>query len=403
MKHPLHISRRASAIAPSATLAVANRAAELRAEGKQVLDFSAGEPDFKPPAAVRRAVAEMSEHEPMRYAPVPGTPALRDAVAAELGRVHGRSFARNEILVSNGAKHSLANLFLATLDPGDEVVIVAPYWVSYPEMVGLAEGKPVFVETRREDGWRLRPEALERVLGPKTRFLILNSPSNPTGAGYRAEDLRLVGEVLTRAAPQAYIVMDDIYRKLVYGGFQHVSAFRALEGITDQIVVVDGVSKTYAMTGYRIGFLAGPAPVIAAASKIQSQTTSGAATVAQRAALVALTDATVEDDVKTMLEAFTRRRRTMLDGLSSAPGLQVSEPDGAFYVFADVSAHARAGASFEDDIALATWLLEEKLVATVPGTPFGAPGHLRLSYATDDETIAEGCRRIFAAFESLSR
>lgn len=401
MSQELVISKRAAAIKPSATLAVSGRAAELRAEGKQVLNFSAGEPDFKPPDAVRTAVAAMSEREVMHYTAVPGTPQLRDAVAHELSQVHGRPFARAEILISCGAKHSLANLFLATLDPGDEVVIPAPYWVSYPDMVGLAEGVSVVVPTRRTEGWRMSPEALEAALGARTRFVILNSPSNPTGAGYRAEDIRALGEVMRHKAPAAYLVVDDIYRKLVYGDFVHTSAFVAWKGISDQIVVVDGVSKTYAMTGHRIGFLAGPKHVVAAASSIQSQTTSGPATLSQHAALVALTDPSVAADVATMHEAFTRRRRLMLDGLASAPGLEVAPPDGAFYVFVDVSRHVGPAARHADDVALATWLLEEKLVATVPGTPFGAPGHLRLSYATSDETIREGCERISAALSSL--
>lgn len=397
----LAISKRAAAIKPSATLAVSGRAGELRAEGKQVLNFAAGEPDFKPPKAVRDAVSEISQTEAIGYAPVPGLPQLRDAIAAEFQQVHGRSFERGEILVSCGAKHSLANLFLATLDAGDEVVVVSPYWVSYPDMVGLAGGRAVVAKTTKQDGWRLRPEVLEAALSDKTRMLVLNSPSNPTGAGYGADDLRAIGEVMAKKAPQAWVVVDDIYRKLVYDGFTHTSVFEAFKGLTDQIVIVDGVSKTYAMTGWRIGYMAAPKSVVSAASRIQSQTTSGAATVAQRAALVALTDPSVGADVASMHEAFTRRRGVMLEGLAPAPGLEVGPPDGAFYVFPDVSRHVGAGARHANDVELATWLLEEKLVATVPGTPFGAPGHLRLSYATDDETIAEGCRRIVDALSSL--
>jgi aspartate aminotransferase len=395
------ISKRALAIKPSATLAVSARAGELRAAGKKVLNFSAGEPDFKPPRAVRDAVAELSREQPVRYAPVPGTPALRDAVAATLGAFHGRRFERNDVIVSCGAKHSLANLFLATLDPGDEVVIPAPYWVSYPDMVGLAEGKPVIVSSTRAQGWRVSPDALEAGLGPRTRFVVLNSPSNPTGAGYRVQDIRALGEVLVARAPQAWIILDDIYRQLTYDGYEAVSAYRALEGITDQIVIVDGVSKTYAMTGWRIGFTAAPASVVAAMGRIQSQTTSGAATPAQHAALVALTDPSVAKDVEEMRAAFARRRALMLDGLAAAPGVEVSPPDGAFYVFADISAHCGPQAKHASDIALATWLLEEKLVATVPGTEFGAPGHLRLSYATSDDEIVEGCARIREALSSL--
>jgi len=395
------ISKRAAAIKPSATLAVSAKAAELRAAGKEVLSFAAGEPDFKPPTAVREAVSEASLQQPIRYAPVPGTPALRDAVAEELGAFHQRSFARNQILVSCGAKHSLANLFLATLDPGDAVVVGAPYWVSYPDMVGLAGGVPVTVSTTREAGWKLTPESLEPVLGPKTRIVILNSPSNPTGAGYSAQELRALGEVIAKKTPQAWIVTDDIYRNLVYDGFEATSAFVAMKGITEQIVAIDGVSKTYAMTGHRVGYMAGPTDLISAASRIQSQTTSGAATLSQRAALAALTDPSVPAEVEAMRTAFARRRTLILEGLGQAPGVEVRRPDGAFYVFADVSRHVGAGAKHATDIELATWLLEESLVATVPGTPFGAPGHLRMSYATDDASIEEGCRRVAKALSSL--
>ena len=395
------ISARAEAIKPSATLAVSGRAGELRAEGKEVLNFAAGEPDFRPPTAVRERVAEFSRNEAVRYAPVPGLPALRDAVAKEHSELHGRSFARGNVLVSCGAKHSLANLFLATLDPGDQVVVCAPYWVSYPDMVGLAGGNAVSVSSTRENGWRVEPSALEAVVGPKTRFLILNSPGNPTGTGYSADHLRALGEVLAKKAPEAWLVVDDIYRQLVHGGYEAPSAFRALDGVMDRIVVIDGVSKAYAMTGWRIGYTTAPEPLIKAMARIQSQTTSGAATPGQHAALTALTDPSVRPEAQEMAKAFSRRRDVMLAGLGKASGVEVSPPDGAFYVFADVSAHVGSGARHATDVELATWLLEEKLVATVPGTPFGAPGHLRLSYATDDETITEGCRRIADAFSGL--
>lgn len=401
MSDAVPISRRAQRIKPSATLAVSGRAGELRAEGKQVLNFAAGEPDFLPPQAVRAAVAERSATTRVGYAPVPGLPQLRDAVAAELSAVHGREFSRSEILVSCGAKHSLANLFLATCDAGDEVVIVTPYWVSYPDMIGLAEATPVVVQTNAATGWRLTPELLEAALTPRTKFVVLNSPGNPTGVGYDAAQLRALGEVIARCAPQAWVVVDDIYRKLVYDGFEHASAIRAFDGLTDRVIVIDGVSKTYAMTGFRIGFLAGPPALVSAASRIQSQMTSGAATPSQYAALVALTDPTVAADTQAMHEAFTRRRTVMLDGLAAVSGVSVQPPDGAFYAFADVSRHVGEGCKHADDIALATWLLEEKLVASVPGTPFGAPGHLRLSYATADETIRDGVGRIAEAIGSL--
>lgn len=400
MKAPISI--RAARIQPSATLAVSSRAGELRAEGKQVLNFSAGEPDFSPPRAVSLAVAAAAQAGPIHYAPVPGTPALRDAVAKTLSEVHGRTFGRAEILVSCGAKHSLANLFLATCDPGDEVVIPSPYWVSYPDMAGLADAVPVFVPSTRADGWRVRPEALEAALTERTRLVVLNSPSNPTGAGYREQDLRALGEVIAHRAPQAFILCDDIYRDLVYDDFTYVSPIRVLgEELAQRVIVVDGVSKTFAMTGYRIGYFAGPKELVSAASSIQSQTTSGAATLSMVGALAALTDPSVPAEVAAMKEAFTRRRTLVLEGLAQIPGAEVLPPDGAFYVFVDVSRHCGPKARHADDLELAQWLLEEKLVATVPGSPFGAPGHLRMSYATDDATLTEGLSRIADAFASL--
>ncbi len=396
------ISTRAARMKPSATLAVSGRAGELRAEGKQVLNFSAGEPDFSPPSAVSRAVAEAAQAGPIHYAPVSGTPALREAVARIMSETHGRLFTSAEILISCGAKHSLANLFLAICNPGDEVVIPSPFWVSYPDMASLAEATPVFVPTTRADGWRARPEALEAVLSERTRLIVLNSPSNPTGAGYREAELRALGEVILAKAPRAFIISDDIYRDLVYDGFTYVSPMQALgPELAARVIVVDGVSKTFAMTGYRIGYFAGPKSLITAAAAIQSQTTSGAATLSMHAALVALTDPSVPVEVEAMTQAFTRRRTLVLDGLREVPGIDVLPPDGAFYVFVDVSRHAGPKARHGDDIELAQWLLEEKLVATVPGTPFGAPGHLRMSYATDDASLEEGLSRIADAFRSL--
>ncbi|MDC0666794.1 pyridoxal phosphate-dependent aminotransferase [Nannocystis radixulma] len=388
-------------LSESPTLAMSARAKELKAQGKAVLDFSAGEPDFRPPAAVTAAVTEYLQTKPVHYAPVPGMPALRDAAAAEFARYHGRAVTRGEVLVSCGAKHSLANLFMVTLSPGDEVVIPAPYWVSYADMVRLGDGVPVIVPTRREDGWRLQPDALAAALTERTRFIILGNPTNPTGAGYPAGLLRQLGEVMARVAPQCWLLVDDIYRRLVYGGFEHVSAFATLADVTDQIVIADGVSKSYSMTGYRIGFLLAPANVVAAASRLQGHVTSGAATPSQIAALAALTDPSCEAAVQDMHAAFTRRREFMLAGLQALPGLDVVAPDGAFYLFCDVSRHLGPGTQFADDIAFATWLLEQKLIGSVPGTAFGAPGHLRLSYAAADETLRDGLQRLGEAFAAL--
>lgn len=403
MSHDIAINRRASALKPSATLAVSARAGELRAAGKQVLNFSAGEPDFRPPAAVTEAVRAKLASERVAYAPVPGMAALRDLAARELEAFHGRPFARDEILISCGAKHSLANLFNVTLEPGDEVVIPTPYWVSYPAMVEVAGGTPRFVETSPAQGFKVDPAALEAALGPKTRFVVLNSPSNPTGVGYAETELRALGETIARKAPQAWILCDDIYRKLVYGDFVQASARAVLEGVTDQLVFVDGVSKTFAMTGYRIGILAAPPAVIKAASAVQGQSTSGAATPSQWAAVAAYEDrdGAVTAEVSRMREAFASRREVMLEGLAAVPGVETVAPDGAFYVFPDFGAHVKAGGPFADDVALATWLLEEKLVATVPGSAFGAPGHLRLSFATNEDEIKDGVGRIRDAIASL--
>ena len=338
----------------------------------------------------------------MHYAPVAGLPELRDAAAAELSEYHGRRFDRSEVMVNCGAKHSLANLFLVTLEPGDEVVIIAPYWVSYPEMVSLAGGVTRVVSAAVEDGWRVRPEALAAALGPKTRYVVVNSPSNPTGAGYSAADLLALYEVIEACAPQAWIICDDIYRKLVYDGFEHASAFRTLAGRSEQIILVDGVSKSHAMTGYRIGFLAAPPPVIAAASRVQGQMTSGAATPSQIAAIAALTDPACGAAIADMRDAFARRRALILDGLATIPRIRVHPPEGAFYVFIDVGELLGEGRGLADDIALATHLLERTLVATVPGSAFGAPGHLRISYATSDEALSEGLSRIHDALAEIA-
>ncbi|MBC8072975.1 MAG: pyridoxal phosphate-dependent aminotransferase [Deltaproteobacteria bacterium] len=380
---------------------MAARAQQLRAQGRTVYDFSAGEPDFRPPTAVREAAAEFVRERAIHYTAVAGMPSLREAVAAELSAYHGVPITPSRVLISCGAKHSIINYLLATLDPGDEVVIPTPAWVSYPEMVTLAEGNPVMVATTAAQGWKLQPEALAAVLTPRTKVLMLNSPSNPTGAGYRAEELRALGEVLARHAPQAWVLSDDIYRQLCYAPHQHASTVRALGGISDRVVLVDGVSKTYAMTGWRVGFLVAPEPVITAATRVQGQMTSGPATPSQHAALVALTDASVAAEVNAMCESFARRRDTMLAAIRSIDGVDIVAPDGAFYAWVDVS--KLLGGALADDVALASWLLDEHGVATVAGSAFGGPGHLRLSYATDDDSIAAGCTRLCQALATRAR
>ena len=395
------ISKRAAVLRPSATFAMAARAAALRGQGRHVFDFSAGEPDFAPPVAVREAVAKLVRERPIGYTPVAGMAALREVVAAHLSAYHGTSISPSRVLVSCGAKHSIANLLQATIDPGDEVVIPVPAWVSYPDMVRLAEGVPVLAPTLPEHGWRLQPDVLAKLVGPRTRMLVLNSPGNPTGAGYRAEDLRAIGEVLAKHAPQTRVMADDIYRRLTYGAFEHASIVRTLGGTLEHLALVDGVSKTYAMTGFRIGFLVDSEAVVTAATRVQGQTTSGAATPSQHAALAALVDPSVEAEVVAMHEAFTRRRQSMLTALSAIAGIRIVAPDGAFYMWLEASSFlGRTGVA--DDTALANWLLDKHGVASVPGSAFGSPGYLRLSYATDDASVAGGCTAIAEALTTLA-
>ncbi|PRQ02261.1 Aspartate aminotransferase [Enhygromyxa salina] len=399
--HPLDINAVARSIKPSATLAISARAGELRAAGRKVFNFSAGEPDFAPPAAVAASVTRRLADAPVGYAPVPGLPQLRDAAAAELSAYHGVEITRDQLIVSCGAKHSLANLFMVTLDPGDEVVIAAPYWVSYPEMVRLGGGTSKIVSCPRAQGFKLTPAQLREAVGPKTKYLLLNSPSNPTGVAYTTAELRALAEVLAERAPQTWILTDDIYRKLTYGqpSVSVVRALAGIPGIEDQIVIVDGVSKSHAMTGWRIGFLAAPVPVAKAVTAIQGQTTSGASTPAQWAALAAVTEASAKAEVEVMRERFTERRAAMIKGLRAA-GAELVEPDGAFYVFPDFSALCGEGARFADDLALAGFLLEDKGLATVPGTAFGAPGHLRLSFACSMDDIEAGMELLRQALAS---
>ena len=395
------ISQRAAVLRPSATFAMAARAGALRAQGRPVFDFSAGEPDFRPPTAVREAVVALVRERAIGYTPVAGMLALREAVAEHLSAYHGTAISPARVLISCGAKHSIANLLQATIDPGDEVVIPTPAWVSYPDMVRLAQGVPVVAPTLPEHGWRLQPEALAKVVGPRTRLLVLNSPSNPTGGGYGAADLRALGEVLARLAPRTRVMADDIYRRLSYAPFEHASVVRCLGDVLENIALVDGVSKTYAMTGFRIGYLVASEAVVTAATRVQGQTTSGAATPSQYAALAALTDPSVDVEVAAMHEAFTRRRATMLAAVTAIDGLRIVPPDGAFYCWIDASAYVgRTGVA--DDTALANWLLDRHGVASVPGSAFGAPGYLRLSYATDDASVVGGCARLTEALASLA-
>jgi aspartate aminotransferase len=391
----MKIASRVSRIQPSLTLAVSAKAQKLRAQGVDVIAFGVGEPDFDTPETIKAAAAEAMRRGVGKYTAVSGTLELRAAAAEELNRAHGTHHTAENVIVSVGAKHSLFNLFMAMLDDGDEVVVPSPCWVSYPEMVQMAGGKAVIVETQPDDGYRIDPERLARAVGPKTRAIVLNSPCNPTGAVYDAETLDGVARVMA-AHPELYLITDDIYRRLVYG-VEWQSLTRLHPELAARVILVDGVSKSYAMTGWRIGFCAGPRELVKAMDTLQGQSTTNPSAISQAAALAAITGP--QDSVKAMHAEFDRRRRVMVERLRAIPKVKLHEPRGAFYCFPDVSAYV--GGKVKDDVALAEWILDEGRVAVVPGSGFLAPGFLRLSYATSMANVEEGVARIARALEKL--
>jgi len=393
---PLKLADRLAAVAPSATLAMAAHAARLRHEGHRIYPFSVGEPDFDTPAHIRDAAKVALDTGHTRYTAVSGSPELKAAICAATESHRGYRPSPNQVVVGCGAKHVLFNLALVLFEPGDEVVIPAPYWVSYPEQVRLMGATPVIVPTTEEDGFRVRPEALAAALGPRTKAVVLCTPSNPTGAAYAAEHLRPLVEVLQGST--AYVIVDEIYADLTYDGFRHTSLAVLAEGMRDRVIVVDGVSKTYAMTGWRIGWSISTPEIAKAVDMVQSQSTTNPAAVSQAAAVAALTGPRGELDA--MLAAFGRRRTRMIEGLRGTPGVTCRMPEGAFYAFADVRGlygleHKER--VMQSDLEVAMWLLEHAHVATVAGTPFGAPGYLRFSYACSEQDIDDGIKAIRAA------
>ena len=360
-----------------------------------VIAFGVGEPDFDTPEHIKEAAVAAMKKGCGKYTAVSGTPELRAAAAAELNAAHGTKHAAENIIVSVGAKHSLFNLFMALLDDGDEVIVPSPCWVSYPEIVAMAGGKPVLVDTVPDDGYQLHYESLARAVTPKTRVIVLNSPCNPTGAVYDKSSMEAVARVM-RENKELYVVTDDIYRRLVYG-VEWLSLCRVAPDVADRVLLVDGVSKTYAMTGWRIGFTAGPVALVKAMDTLQGQSTTNPAAVAQAAALAALTGP--QDSVKAMHAEFDKRRRAMVDGLRAIPKVKLHEPRGAFYCFPDLSAYV--GGKCKDDLALAEHILEKGRVAVVPGSGFFAPGFVRLSYATSMANVQEGVKRIAEALAQL--
>jgi aspartate aminotransferase len=385
-------------VKPSATAAFLQKVTDLRAGGVEVLGFGVGEPDFPTPAHIVKATAQALEQGATRYTSVRGIAPLRRAIARDsAARRGGLAHDESEIVVSVGAKHALFNLCFALLQAGDEAIVPTPCWVSYPEQAALAGATPVLVETRAEDGYKLTADSLRAAITERTRVLFLCTPNNPTGAAYSDSELRALADVLR--AHSIWIVIDEIYSELVYHGFKQRSLLEVAPDLRERIVIVDGVSKRFAMTGFRIGWVLAPRALAAACDVIQGQTTTNPATPMQYAALAALQGP--QDVVETMRVAFERRRDLVLDELQNIAGLRCRPPEGAFYALIDVRAQlgrSLGGVRIEDDVALAEQLLEQTRVALVPGSAFCAPGHLRLSYAASEADLREGLARLKAFF-----
>ena len=385
------LARRIAALKPSATLTLNARAAEMRRQGRRVISLAVGEPDLPPPPAAIKAGHEALAEGFTRYTPAAGIPELREAVARMFREELGLAVAAEQVVITAGGKQALFNLMLALLGEGDEVIIPAPYWVSYPEMAKLAGARPVIVPTRAEDGFRLRPEALDAAITPRTRLFVLNSPSNPTGMRYTREELAALAEVL-RAHPSIWIASDEIYRKILFDGAEHVSIVQVAPDLAARTVIVDGASKAYRMTGLRIGFAAGPAETIRAMIAIQGQSTSNPCSIAQRMALAAITSE--DDGIAEMNRIFQRRRDRIVETLGAVPGVRLPVPEGAFYAFPDLAAALPAS---EDDARFCERILEEEGVAVVPGSAFGAPGCVRISFAVAEAELEEALARIVRA------
>ncbi len=386
----VQLSQRVQRIQPSPTLAITARAARLRAEGKDVIGFGAGEPDFDTPDFVKEAAIRAIRDGFTKYTAVAGTAELRQAVCEKFRRDNGLEYDPEQVLVSVGGKQSFYNLAQALLDPGDEVVIPAPYWVSYPDMVLLADGVPVIVSAGIEQGFKITPEQLEAAITPRTRLLVLNSPSNPTGATYGRAELAALGEVLRRH-PRVLVTSDDIYEHIRLGEQPFCNILMACPDLYERTIVLNGVSKAYAMTGWRIGYAAGPRELIDAMKKIQSQSTSNPTSIAQVAAQAAL-----EGDqscIETMNAAFRERHRFVVEALNALPGVRCLPSQGAFYAFPHM-AQAMESLGLKDDVAFGEHLIEKIGIALVPGSAFGAPGYMRLSFATSMQNLQEGLGRL---------
>jgi aspartate aminotransferase len=397
----MSLAKRVQSIKPSPTLAVDAKAKAMKAEGIDVVGFGAGEPDFDTPDNIKEAAIKAVRDGFTKYTPVPGTDELKDAIIKKLRDDNGLTYARPEIIVSTGAKHSLYNIAQALYGPGDEVIIPSPYWVSYPDQVLLNDATPVIVETKEDNGFVLTAEAFEKAITPKTKALILNSPSNPTGLGYDEKALRGIAEVAVRH--KVYVISDEIYEKITYDGFRHVSIASLGDEIKALTITVNGLSKSHAMTGWRLGYAAGPKDVIASMTNIQSQSTSNPCSITQKAAVEALNGP--QGFIGVMVAEFDKRRKYIVDRLNSIPGVVCPNPKGAFYAFPRVSSYYGKGfngKTIKGSADLAAYLLDEAKVAVVSGDAFGADAYIRLSYATSMATIEKGLDRIEKALGALS-
>jgi aspartate aminotransferase len=396
-----NVAERTKSVKPSVTLAIAAKAGKLRAEGIDVVNFSAGEPDFDTPQRIKDAAIEALRRGMTKYTDVKGIEPLREAIAEKYRSEHGLSYRKEDVLVSCGAKHSVYNVLQAAVNPGDEVVIPAPYWVSYSDMALLAGGVPKLIQTNESTGFRIKPEQLQAALTPKTRVFLINSPCNPTGATYSRDELRAIGGVLEKH--DCLVLADDIYEKIVYDGFQIDNIIALCPALRDRTIIINGVSKTYAMTGWRIGYALGPSDVIAAAAKIQSQSTSNPTSIAQAAALEAIRGP--QEELAPMVREFHKRRNAIVDKLNAVDGIQCLRPQGAFYVFPNIAAllgKTANGKRLGSPCDVADYLLDEAKVAVVPGEDFGSNEHIRFSYATSLQDIEKGCARIREAVAKLS-
>ena len=397
-----YVSSRLSAVKPSASMAASQAAKALRAKGIDVIDLGLGEPDFPTPAHIVEAAYAAAKAGDTLYTAAAGSPEIRRAVADKFRRENGLDYGPDDIVVANGAKQIIFNALMATLEPGDEAILPAPYFVSYPEMVKLLGGVPVIVECPETTGFRLTPELLERAITPRTKWLFLNMPGNPSGAVYSEADLKALGAVLARH-PQVLVLSDEIYEHIIFDGRAFVSFAKACPELRERSLIVNGVAKSYAMTGWRVGYAAGPAPLVKAMATVQSQSCTSVCSISQAATVAALTGP--QDEVARFREAFERRRNLVVEGIAKIDGLTLPPPEGAFYAYIGcaglIGRRTPDGAILEDDAAVADYMLAKGRVSSVPGVAYGLSPYFRISTATGDEVLAEAVARIAAAVEEL--